>query len=95
VAGVVHAAYNFQGDPAGGVAYELNAIAAAVIGGCSLAGGQGSVIGTLIGANIFCVVLNGLPLIIAVNASLWEGIVVGTVVIGAVTFNVLRQRRGA
>lgn len=95
LAGVVHAAYNFQGDPSGGVAYELNAIAAAVIGGCSLAGGQGSVIGTLIGANIFCVILNGLPLVIRVNASLWEGIVVGTVVIGAVAFNVIRQRRGA
>lgn len=92
-AGIVYASYSTMGDPSSGVGYELNAIAAAVIGGCSLAGGQGSVAGTLIGASILRLILNELNLIIKRNASLWEGVIVGAVVIAAVTFNTLRQRR--
>jgi ribose transport system permease protein len=49
-AGLIHAAQLEQGNPNDGVAYELDAIAAAVIGGTSLAGGSGSVIGTMAGA---------------------------------------------
>jgi len=93
LAGILYAAYTMQGDPMGGVGYELNAIAAAVIGGCNLMGGEGSVLGTLIGASILSVILNGLNLMIKKNASLWEGVMVGTVVIAAVAFNALRARR--
>jgi ribose/xylose/arabinose/galactoside ABC-type transport system permease subunit len=50
VAGIVHCCENRQGNPNAGVAYELDAIAAAVIGGTSLAGGKGSVFGTVVGA---------------------------------------------
>src|SRR2546426_4693225 len=49
-AGVLYAAENHQGNPNAGVAYELDAIAAVGIGGTRLAGGQGSITGTLIGA---------------------------------------------
>jgi len=93
LAGVLYAAYTMQGDPMGGVGYELNAIAAAVIGGCNLMGGEGSVLGTLIGASILSVILNGLNLMIKRNASLWEGVMVGTVVIAAVALNAIRARR--
>jgi len=92
LAGIVFAAYALQGSPNSGLAYELNAIAAAVIGGCSLAGGVGSVSGTVLGASVLSVILNGLNLAIRKNASLWEGVIVGTVVVVAVSLNTLRQR---
>ncbi len=50
VAGILYAGYAHQGDPQIGVAYELDAVAAAVVGGASLSGGRGSVAGTVIGA---------------------------------------------
>ena len=92
VAGVVFAGYARQGNPSSGIAYELNAIAASVIGGCSLTGGEGSVLGTLLGATILSVILNGLNLVISKNASLWEGVIVGTVVIVAVGMNTIRRK---
>lgn len=49
IAGVIHCCQNHQGSPNAGVAYELDAIAAAVIGGTSLAGGRGGIFGTVIG----------------------------------------------
>ena len=61
-AGVLHAAQNHQGSPNAGMSYELEAIAAVVIGGTSLAGGQGSVGGTLIGTLIMGVLTNILRL---------------------------------
>ena len=62
VAGVLHAAHVHQGNPNDGVAYELDAIAAVVIGGTSLAGGQGSILGTIIGTLIMGVLTNILRL---------------------------------
>jgi ribose transport system permease protein len=58
LAGVLHAAQNHQGNPNDGVAYELDAIAAVVIGGTSLSGGHGSIIGTVIGTLIIGVITN-------------------------------------
>src|SRR5262249_42901724 len=62
VAGVIYAAENHQGNPNAGVAYELDAIAAVVIGGTSLSGGRGSVTGTIIGTLIMGVLTNILRL---------------------------------
>lgn len=50
IAGITYCCQTFQGDPKAGVAYELDAIAAAVIGGTSLAGGKGGIFGTFVGA---------------------------------------------
>ena len=58
IAGIIHCAQNNQGSPNDGVGYELDAIAAVVIGGTSLMGGQGGVIGTLIGALIMGIITN-------------------------------------
>jgi ribose transport system permease protein len=93
IAGVLYVGYNGQGDPRSGGGYELNAIAAAVVGGCSLQGGQGTLVGAVLGAAILNVILNGINLIIQKNASLWEGTIVGSVVILAVLLNVLGRRR--
>lgn len=58
VAGVLHAAQNHQGSPNDGVAYELDAIAAVVIGGTRMSGGKGSIIGTIIGVFIMGILTN-------------------------------------
>lgn len=93
LAGVLYVGYNGQGDPRSGTGYELNAIAAAVVGGCSLLGGEGTLVGTVLGAAILNVILNGINLNIRTNESLWEGTIVGSVVILAVLLNVLGSRR--
>jgi ribose transport system permease protein len=62
VAGVLHAAQNHQGNPNAGISYELDAIAAVVIGGTSLSGGQGSISGTVIGTLITGILTNMLRL---------------------------------
>ncbi|MBM3473771.1 MAG: hypothetical protein FJX75_10925 [Armatimonadetes bacterium] len=82
-----------MGDPRAGVMYELRAIAAAVIGGASLMGGEGSVMGTILGACIFGVIYNGINIVLTKNASIWENVIVGSVVLVAALLDVLRQRR--
>lgn len=62
VAGVIFSAFASQGDPKEGVAFELDAIAAAVIGGTSLAGGRGSIFGTLVGVLTLGILSNLLTL---------------------------------
>ncbi|HEY1848190.1 MAG TPA: ABC transporter permease [Opitutaceae bacterium] len=61
-AGLIHAARSHQGNPNDGVAYELDAIAAVVIGGTSLSGGQGTIIGTVTGTLVLGVLTNVLRL---------------------------------
>lgn len=61
-AGPIDAAYNASGDPLAGTSYELDAIAAAVIGGASLAGGRGTIVGTFVGALILTLLDNVLGL---------------------------------
>lgn len=62
LAGLIHAARSHQGNPNDGVAYELDAIAAVVIGGTALAGGQGTIIGTVTGTLILGLLTNVLRL---------------------------------
>jgi len=70
-----------------GKGYELNAIAASVVGGCSLQGGTGSVPGAALGALFMQVVLDGIGKVIKVNSSMFEGMVVGLVLVTAVALN--------
>ena len=58
IAGVIHAAQNHQGNPNDGVGYELDAIAAVVIGGTNMSGGKGSIFGTIVGVFILGVITN-------------------------------------
>jgi inositol transport system permease protein len=90
LAGVVQAARSTAGQPNAGVAYELDAIAAAVIGGTSLSGGVGTVGGTLLGALFMGVLNNGLDLL-GVNAY-YQQIIKGVLIVGAVALD-RRQRR--
>jgi ribose/xylose/arabinose/galactoside ABC-type transport system permease subunit len=88
--GVLQFAYLTGGDPTTAIGLELNIIAAVVIGGASLAGGQGTVTGTLIGALIMSVVANGCT---KVGLSNWvQEIVTGGIIIAAVLLDYLRRR---
>jgi len=72
--------------------HELNAIAASVVGGCSLQGGVGTASGTLLGTIFLRLVVDGVAKLIKSNADVYEGLVVGFVVVLAVTFSQIRQR---
>jgi len=91
LAGVVIASRLSSAQPQIGLGYELQAIAAVVIGGTSLLGGRGSILGTLIGALIMSVLINGLR-ILAIQTE-WQNVVVGFVVLLAVYSDQLRKRR--
>jgi ribose transport system permease protein len=88
--GVVLASQLKSGAPTYGLLYELYAIAAAVLGGTSLSGGQGKVIGTLIGALIIGVIQNGMNL--TGVESYTQKVVLGLVILGAVLLDMLRRK---
>jgi ribose transport system permease protein len=90
VSGLLQFAYLSGGDPTTAVGLELNIIAAVVIGGASLVGGSGTILGTLIGALIMTVVNNGCN---KLGLSNWvQEIVTGVIIIAAVTLDQVRRR---
>ena len=74
-----------------GLGYELNAIAAAVVGGCSLQGGVGLIPGTMLGVLFLRVVIDAVAKIVKVGADDYQGMIVGFLVVLAVAFNELRR----
>jgi len=91
IAGLLIASRLNSAQPALGQGYELDAIAAVVIGGTSLSGGRGTILGTLIGALIMSVLLNGLRIMSV--AQEWQTVVTGSIIIIAVYVDMLRRRR--
>ncbi|MGM1018853.1 MAG: ABC transporter permease [Actinomycetota bacterium] len=91
IAGVMIAARLDSAQPQIGMGYELQAIAAVIIGGTSLLGGRGSILGTVIGALIMSVLVNGLR-ILSIQTE-WQNVVVGVVILIAVFFDSLRNRQ--
>ena len=90
LAGMILAARLNSGQPSAGVSYELEAIAAVVIGGTSLTGGIGTIGGTVIGAFIMSVLKNGLNLMGV--SQFWQMVATGVVVVAAVYLDNLRKR---
>jgi ribose transport system permease protein len=91
IAGVLQFSYLTVGDPTTANGLELAVIAAVVIGGASLNGGEGSVFGSLVGALIMTVVANGCT---KMNLANWlQEIVTGAIIITAVVLDRLRHRR--
>ncbi len=97
IAGILYIGEQATADPQTlGQGYELFAIAAAVVGGCSLKGGVGTIPGTVLGALFLRTVIDGVAKVIKSNAQVYEGLIVGAVVVVAVAFNQFREagRRG-
>jgi ribose transport system permease protein len=90
LAGILYVAYLPSATPSLGIAYELHAVAAAVLGGCSLQGGRGSVFGVLIGAAIMQITFNAVNL---VGQSLWQNVVAGGVILAAVILDRVFEKK--
>jgi ribose transport system permease protein len=89
--GVLIAARLNSAQPSLGQGYELDAIAAAVIGGTSLSGGEGTILGTVIGAFIISTLTNGLRIMSVPQE--WQTVVTGAIVILAVYLDIVRRSR--
>jgi ribose transport system permease protein len=89
--GVLIAARLNSAQPALGQGYELDAIAAVVIGGTSLAGGEGAILGTIIGAFVMSVLTNGLRILSVPQE--WQTVMTGTIIIVAVYLDIIRRRK--
>lgn len=91
LAGVLSASRLSSAQPTGGMGLELEAIAAVIIGGTSLQGGKGSIVGTVIGALIMAVLTNGLRITSVPQE--WQSVAVGVVILIAVYVDMLRRRK--
>jgi ribose/xylose/arabinose/galactoside ABC-type transport system permease subunit len=90
VAGILQFSFNTIGDPTTGAGYELKVIAAAVIGGASLSGGVGSVLGTVAGALMMTIIDNGCT---KEGLEVWmQEILTGGIIVAAVALDQLRRR---
>ncbi len=86
--GILFTGYSGQADSRLGMTYELTAITAAVVGGCSLSGGVGSIRGTVLGLLLTQIVLKGTGIVVkGIDSTQVEGLVLGTVVLLAVALN--------
>lgn len=95
VAGIFYIGSQSVADPRNlGLGYELNAIAAAVVGGCSLQGGIGTIPGTMLGCLFLRTVMDGIAKVIKTGADVYEGCIVGVLVVIAVAFSQLREEGG-
>ena len=90
LAGVMISARLASAQPGTGLGYELQAIAAVVIGGTSLSGGKGSIVGTIIGALIISVLNNGLQIMSIPQE--WQNVILGAVILVAVYADMARKR---
>ena len=93
LAGMVMLARLGTGEPTAGQGYELNAIAAAAIGGTSLAGGKGSIVGTLLGALLLSALRVGL--VVQGVDTFWQYIATGAIIAFAAYFEIVRDRLNA
>ena len=93
VAAIVVSSKNLTAQAGMGIMYELDAIAMAVIGGVSLSGGRGSIVGTVLGALIFGVIISGFTFL-RLDA-FYQEMVKGAIIVAAVVLDQWRQRRAA
>ena len=89
-AGLIIASELVASHPAAGTTFELNAIAAAVLGGTSLMGGRGTIWGTVVGAFVIGVLGDGMVMLGV--SSFWQMVIKGLVIIAAVVLDQMQQR---
>lgn len=87
--GVILCARMGSAQGATGAGYQMDAIASCVIGGASMAGGEGNVSGTIIGAGIMCVIRNALVMLSV--STYWQSMIIGFIIIAAVTIDQFRR----
>jgi inositol transport system permease protein len=92
-AAIILSSKNLTAQAGMGLVYELDAIAMAVIGGVSLSGGRGSILGTVLGALIFGVIISGFTFL-RLDAY-YQEMVKGVIIVAAVVLDQWRQRRAA
>jgi putative multiple sugar transport system permease protein len=92
LAGLIFTARLNASTPQAGTLFELDAIAAAVIGGASFSGGVGSIFGAVIGALVMGVLNNGMSLM-GIGTD-WQQAIKGLVLLSAVAFDVLNKNKG-
>lgn len=90
IAGIIFIGRLGVADPQAGDGYELDAIAAAAVGGASLSGGKGSILGTIIGALLLSAIRNGLTLLNV--QAFWQQVAVGAIILIAITFDRIGQK---
>lgn len=90
LAGVMVASQVITGDPTAGTNYNLDAIAAVVIGGASLFGGEGTVFGAMVGALLMELIANGSDLLDI--STFWQDVILGVVIIIAIAYDQVRRR---
>ncbi len=90
IAGIIVSAQLVASHPANGSGFEMNAIAAVVLGGTSLAGGRGTILGTLIGAFVIGILADGL--VMMGISEFWQMVIKGIVIIVAVIIDQMQNR---
>lgn len=94
IAGIFYIGEQSVADPQVlGMGYELNGIAAAVVGGCSLQGGIGTIPGTVLGCLFLRTVMDGIAKMVSMGADVYEGIIVGVLVVLAVALGQIKERK--
>ena len=95
ITGILYTSFVGVANPASiGIGYELNAIAASVVGGCSLQGGIGTIPGIALGALFLRVVIDSVAKTVKTQPDEFQGLIVGVLVVLAVTLNEFRSQRG-
>jgi ribose/xylose/arabinose/galactoside ABC-type transport system permease subunit len=92
ISGILETARLSVGQPAAGSGYELLAIGAAVIGGASLFGGVGGILGTALGTSLLLLIQNAL-ILLGISAY-WQQLFSGVIIVAAVALNMGRKKRG-
>ena len=80
-------------DPSFGKGYELDVIAAAVIGGISMSGGEGNILGVVVGAALMGILKNMFTQLAV--SGYWQTVILGLIIIGAVAIDSVRKKRAA
>ena len=91
LAGILYASRMDSGQPSVGEGWLMGAITAAIIGGTSLRGGQGTIVGTILGALLMAVLGNGIVLLSV--SGFWERVIIGCVVLIAILVDLVRRKR--
>lgn len=92
IAGIIHASMIRIGNPFDLVGQELNVIAAVILGGTKITGGEGSVLGTLLGVFLLTMITNSL--ILMGISSYWQRVAIGLILIASIAVTTYRERRG-